>query len=93
MSRRTITIDHNLDQIINLVRGFFLLIGQDYNYTEVVNNAIFYVICYWLKISHQDAVKLAPKVLTTDFKVEGIQDELRDKVFSDVLSKFQLPSE
>lgn len=91
MSRRTITIDQKLDQIINLVRGFFLLTGQDYNYTEVVNNAIFYGICYWLNIPHEKAVKLAPQVLNTDFKMEGIQDELRDKVLKDVLLKLQLP--
>jgi hypothetical protein len=93
MSRRTVTIDPALDQILNLVRGFFLLIGKNYNYTEVVNNAIFYGICYWLNIPHETAVKLAPQVLTTDLKTEGIQDELRDKVFSTVLSKIKLPSE
>lgn len=89
MSRRTITIDEKLDQIINLVRGFFLLIGQEFNYTEVVNNAIFYGICYWLGIKHEKAVELAPQVLTTNLKVEGMKDEERDKMFESILSKLQ----
>jgi len=41
MSRRTITIEPNLDKISNFVRGFFLLIGQEYNYTQVVNVLFF----------------------------------------------------
>jgi len=93
MSRRTVTIDPTLDQIINLVRGFFLLVGQEFNYTEVVNNAIFYGICYWLNIPHEKAVKLAPQMLTTNLKIEGMKDEQRDKMFQEILSKLQLPLE
>jgi len=93
MSRRTVTIDPTLDQIINLVRGFFLLVGQEYNYTEVVNNAIFYGICYWLNIRHEKAIKLAPQMLTTNLKIEGMKDEQRDKMFQEILSRLQLPSE
>lgn len=92
MSRRTVTIDQKLDQAINFIRGAFLLVGQEYNYTEVVNHAIFYGICYWLRIKHEDAVRVAPQFLTTDLKVEGIQDELRDKLYNEILSKLQLPS-
>jgi uncharacterized protein YbcV (DUF1398 family) len=91
MSRRTVTIDPALDQIINLVRGFFLLVGIEYNYTEVVNNAIYYGICYWLKIDHAVAIKNAPKVLTTNLKMEGMKDEERDKMIEQILSKLQLP--
>lgn len=87
MSRRTVTIDQRLDQTINFVRGAFLLVGQDYNYTEVVNHAIFYGICYWLNIKHEDAVKLAPQFLTTNFKIEGIKDEQKDKLTEQILSK------
>lgn len=93
MSRRTVTIDSGLDQIINVVRGLLLIIGQEYNYTEVVNGAIFYGICYWLNIPKGKTLELASKLLTTNLKMEGIQDELRDKVFNNVLSKLQLPSE
>ena len=93
MSRRTITIDPTLDTILNLVRGLLLIIGQEYNYTEVVNGAIFYGICYWLNIPQKKAVEIASQLLTTNLKMEGIQDELRDKVFNNVLSKLQLPSE
>ena len=89
MSRRTVTIDPALDQIINLVRGLLLLIGQEYNYTEAVNGAIWYGICYWLNIPKEKAVALASQVLTTDLKTEGIQDELKGKVFNNVLSKLQ----
>ena len=89
MSRRTITIDPALDQIINLVRGFFLLVGQEYNYTEVVNNAIFYGICYWLKIPQEKAVQIASKALTTNLKMEGMKDEERDRMFDNILSKLQ----
>ena len=93
MSRRTITIGPTLDTILNLVRGLLLIIGQEYNYTEVVNGAIFYGICYWLNIPQKKAVEMASQMLTTNLKMEGIQDELRDKVFNNVLSKLQLPSE
>ena len=91
MSRRTVTIDPALDQIINLVRGFFLLVGKEYNYTEVVNSAIFYGICYWLGIPHDKAIKIAPQVLTSNLKMEGMRDEERDKMFDQILSKLQLP--
>jgi len=87
MSRRTVTIDQKLDQIINIVRGAFLLVGQEYNYTEVVNHAIFYGICYWLGIDHENAVKLAPQFLTTNFKIEGVIDEQTDKLKKGLLSK------
>jgi hypothetical protein len=80
MSRRTVTIDPKLDQIINIVRGGFLLVGQEYNYTEVVNHAIFYGICYWLGINHETAIKLAPQFLTTNFKIEGVIDEQANKL-------------
>ena len=93
MSRRTVTIDPALDTIINLVRGLLLLIGQEYNYTEAVNGAIWYGICYWLNIPKPKAMEMASQVLTTNLKMEGIQDELREKVFNNVLSKLQLPSE
>ena len=91
MSRRTVTIDPALDQILNLVRGLLLLIGQEYNYTEAVNGAIWYGICYWLNIPKEKAMEMASQVLSTNLKVEGIQDELRDKVVNDVLSKIQIP--
>jgi|GEM_PF-3128652 len=91
MSRRTVTIDPALDKIINFVRAFFLMAGTEYNYTEVVNNAIFYGICYWLNIPHEKAVKIAPQVLTTNLKMEGMKDEQRDKLFEQILSKLQLP--
>lgn len=79
MTRRTITIEPRLDQFINIVRGLLLLLDREYNYTEIVNGAIFYGICYWLKIPHDLAVKLASQFLTTDLKMEGIQDELRER--------------
>jgi len=91
MSRRTVTIDQKLDQTINFVRGAFLLIGQDYNYTEVVNHAIFYGICYWLGIKPEDAIKLAPQFLTTNFKIEGMKDEQKDKLTEEILSKLKPP--
>jgi len=81
MPRRTITVEPTLDQLINTVRGLLLLIGKEYNYTEIVNGAIFYGVCYWLKIPHDKAVKLASKVLTTELKMEGITDELSDKFY------------
>ena len=79
MPRRTITIEPRLDKFVNVVRGLLLLLGKDYNYTEIVNGAIFYGICYWLNIDHDLAVKLASQFLTTDLKMEGIQDELKER--------------
>lgn len=84
MPRRTITVEPTLDQLINIVRGLLLLIGKEYNYTEIVNGAIFYGVCYWLNIPYDKAVKLASKVLTTELKMEGIEDELRDKFFENL---------
>lgn len=92
MPRRTVTIEPTLDQIINFIRGFFLLMGQEYNYTEVVNYAVFYGICYWLKIPHNKAVQIAPQFVSTNLKIEGLKDEERDKFVENVLSKLQLPS-
>lgn len=89
MSRRTITIDPTLDQIINFVRGFFLMIGQEYNYTEVVNYAIHYGICFWLGMKHEQAVQLASQSLSTNLKLEGMEDEERDKMVKEILSKLQ----
>jgi len=79
MSRKTITIEPRLDRFINVVRGLLLLLGKEYNYTEIVNGAIFYGICYWLNIPHDQAVKLASQILTTDLKMEGIQDGLKER--------------
>lgn len=79
MPRRTITIDPRLDQFINIVRGLLLLLGKEYNYTEIVNGAIFYGICYWLGIKHDKAVEIASQFLTTELRVEGIQDELKER--------------
>lgn len=89
MTRRTVTIDPKLDQIINFVRGFFLLIGQEFNYTEVVNYAIFYGICYWLNIPHEKAVEMAPQFVSTNLKIEGLKDEERDKFTKNILSKLE----
>jgi len=86
MTRRTITIDPALDKIINIIRGLFLLMGKEYNYTEVVNNAVFYGICYWLDMPKDQALKTVSQVLTTDLKFEGIKDEERDRIM-DILSK------
>lgn len=91
MPRRTVTIEPILDQIINFVRGFFLLIGQEYNYTEVVNYAIFYGICYWLNIPHSKAVEMAPQFVSANLKIEGLKDEERNRFVESVLSKLQLP--
>jgi hypothetical protein len=91
MSRRTITIDARLDQVINVVRGFFLLLGQDYNYTEVVNGAIFYGACYWLGLSKEKAMELAGHILTTELKLEGLKDEERTKLNEAISSKLELP--
>lgn len=93
MTRRTVTIEPGLDQIINFVRGFFLLIGQEYNYTEVVNYAIFYGICYWLNIPRDKAVEMAPQFVSTNLKIEGLKDEERDKFMESVLSKLTPVSE
>ena len=89
MTRRTVTIEPKLDQIINFIRGFFLLIDQEFNYTEVVNYAIFYGICYWLRIPHDKAVEMAPQFVSTNLKIEGLKDEERDKFMESVLSKLQ----
>lgn len=89
MTRRTVTIDPKLDQLINFIRGFFLLLGQEYNYTEVVNYAIFYGICYWLSIPHVKAVEMAPQFMSTNLKIEGLEDEERDKFVKSVLSKLE----
>lgn len=85
MTRRTVTIDPALDQLLNLVRGLLLLLGQEYNYTEAVNGAIYYGICYWLNIPKDKAVALASQVLSTNLKVEGIQDELKEKFYKNIL--------
>ena len=89
MSRRTVTIDPALDKIINLIRGLSLLVGLDYNYTQVVNGLAYYGVCYWLGIDHKKAVAMAPQILTTDLKIEGIEDELRDKLVNTVLPKLE----
>jgi len=89
MSRRTVTIDPTLDKIINFIRGLSLLVGQEYNYTEVVNGLAYYGLCYWLGTDPKKAVELASQVLTTDLRLEGIQDELRDKWVNTVLSKLE----
>jgi len=88
MYRKTVTIEPRLDKIINVVRGLLLLLGKEYNYTEIVNGAIFYGICYWLDIPHDQAVKLASQILTTDLKMEGIQDELKER-WDKVMGKLQ----
>ena len=88
MTRRTITIEPRLDKFVNVVRGLLLLLGKDYNYTEIVNGAIFYGICYWLNIDRDIAVKLASQILTTDLKMEGIQDELQER-WDKVMGKLQ----
>jgi len=93
MTRRTVTIDPVLDQLLNLVRGLLLVLGQEYNYTEAVNGAIFYGICYWLDIPPDKAIALASQVLTTNLKVEGIQDELRDKFNKNILPNLPQPTE
>ena len=90
MSRRTVTIDAGLDGIINVVRGFFLLSGQDYNYTEVVNAAILYGICYWLNVSKEQAVKLQQQILSRELKLEGLKDEERTKFNETIASKLNL---
>lgn len=93
MSRRTVTIDPTIDTFINIIRGLSLLVGLNYNYTEVVNGLAYYGICYWLGIDHKKAVAMAPQILTTDLKLEGIQDELRDKWINNVLSRLEPISE
>jgi hypothetical protein len=89
MSRRTVTIDERLDGIINFVRGFFLLLGQDYNYTEVVNAAILYGICYWLNVEPNQAVKLQADILTKELKIEGLMDEERTKFNEAIASRLK----
>ena len=89
MTRRTVTFDPTIDQIVNLIRGLALLIGIEYNYTEVVNGLAYYGVCYWLDIKKETAVAMAPKVLTTNLKMEGINDELNDKFYA-TLSKLKL---
>ena len=89
MTRRTVTFDPTIDQIVNLIRGLALLIGIEYNYTEVVNGLIYYGLCYWLNIEKAKAIELAPKVITTNLKMEGIKDELSDKFYEN-LSKLKL---
>lgn len=91
MSRRTITVEPRLDQIINVVRGFFLLLGQEYNYTEVVNGTIFYGICYWLNIPREKAVELAGEILTRELKLEGLKDEQRTELNEVISSKLEQP--
>jgi len=89
MSRRTVTIDPTLDTFINIIRGLSLLVGLNYNYTEVVNGLAYYGLCYWLNIEKSKAVAMAPQVITTNLKMEGIKDELRDKWANNVLSKLK----
>ena len=91
MSRRTVTIDPRLDQIINVVRGFFLLLGQEYNYTEVVNGAIFYGICYWTGLPPEKAMELAGQILTKELKLEGLKDEERTKLNETIEAKLAQP--
>lgn len=91
MSRRTVTIDPALDQFIKAIRGLALLIGIEYNYTEVVNGLAYYGLCYWLNIEKPKAVAMAPLVLTTNLKMEGIRDELRDR-FLENISKLKITS-
>jgi hypothetical protein len=86
MIRRTVTFDPAIDQIVNLIRGLALLVGIEYNYTEVVNGLAYYGLCYWLSTKKENAVAMAPKILTTDLKLEGFKDELEDK-FRETLSK------
>ena len=93
MPRRTVTIEPALDQLLNFVRGLLLLLGQEYNYTEAVNGAIYYGVCYWLNIPKAKAIAMAPQMLTTNLKVEGIQDELRDRFYKNILPKLQQPAE
>ena len=89
MSRRTVTIDPTLDTFINIIRGLSLLVGLNYNYTEVVNGLAYYGLCYWLNLEKSKAVAMAPQVITTNLKMEGIEDELRDKWVNNVLSKLK----
>jgi hypothetical protein len=46
-------------------------------------------MCYWLNIPQEKAVQMAPQVLTTNLKIEGLKDEERDRMVSQVLSKLQ----
>lgn len=56
------------------------MVGQEYNYTEVVNNLAYYGLCYWLNVKKEVAVAMAPQILTSNLKFEGITDELTDKL-------------
>ena len=89
MTRRTVTFDPTIDQIVNLIRGLALLVGIEYNYTEVVNGLAYYGVCYWLGIEKTKAVEMASKVLATNLKMEGIKDELNDKFYEN-LSKLKI---
>jgi hypothetical protein len=42
-----------------------------------------------LNIPHEKAVQIAPQVLNTNLKIEGMKDEERDKMFEQILSKLQ----
>lgn len=84
MPRRTVTFDPTIDQIVNLIRGLALLIGVEYNYTEVVNGLAYYGLHYFLNTKKELAIAMAPKVLTTNLKLEGIKDELEDKFFKQI---------
>jgi hypothetical protein len=89
MTRRTVTFDPAIDQLVQIIRGLALLVGIDYNYTEVINGLAYYGLCYWLNIDKSKAVEMAPSVLTTNLKLAGIQDELNDK-FYESLSKLKI---
>jgi len=89
MPRRTVTFDPAIDQLVQIIRGLALLIGLDYNYTEVANGLAYYGVCYWLGIEKSKAVEMAPSVLTTNLKLAGIEDELRDKIYEN-LSKLAM---
>lgn len=89
MSRRTVTIDPAIDQFVKIIRGLALLVGLDYNYTEVINGLAYYGICYWLNIDKSKAIAMAPSILATDLKMAGIRDELSDKFYEN-LSKLKI---
>lgn len=84
MTRRTVTFDPTIDQFVQIIRGLALLVGLDYNYTEVANGLAYYGVCYWLNIKKSKAVEMAPSVLTTNLKLAGIEDELRNKVYENL---------
>lgn len=89
MTRRTVTFDPAIDQLVNLIRGLALLIGLEYNYTEVVNGLVYYGLCYWLNTPKEKAVAMAPIVLTSNLKMEGLKDKLSDKFYEN-LSKLKI---